>query len=114
MIFSKFRQTFHRFISPSSKSCLRRNLLELRRCLQENQDELQAALKKDLNKGFIDFYWSEMNHVYQEIQDCLDHLHTFTNEERKPTDWINMLNWTSSCVRYDPYGVEEKIENKLF
>ena len=52
----------------------KRNLLELRRCLEENQEELQAAIKKDLNKAFVDSYWSEFNHVYQEIQDCLDNL----------------------------------------
>ncbi len=73
--------------------------------LKENEQDLSDAIFQDLHKSNFEFYWTELQEVYQEIQDCLDDLHTFVEEEWKPTDWINHLNWSSSRVRHDPYGL---------
>jgi len=81
----------------------RRQLLLLRQMILDNEEEICAALHKDLGKSPEEAYGSELGLVLSEIRYTLRHLRQWMRSRRVGT---NLVNWPSSSTVYrDPLGV---------
>lgn len=81
----------------------RRQLLSLRQMILDHEEEIYAALHKDLGKSPEEAYGSELGLVLSEISYTLQHLRHWMRPRRVGT---NLVNWPSSSTVYrDPLGV---------
>jgi len=81
----------------------RRQLLSLRQMILDHEEEIYAALHKDLGKSPEEAYGSELGLVLSEISYTLRHLRQWMRPRRVGT---NLVNWPSSSTIYrDPLGV---------
>ncbi len=78
-------------------------LKALKKTLHEHEDEILAALKKDLNKAPFEAYVSELHFVHEEINYMIKNIKKLSKPERKKSP---LLNFPSSSTLYkEPYGV---------
>ena len=81
----------------------RQQLLSLRQMILDHEEEIYAALHKDLGKSPEEAYGSELGLVLSEIRYTLQHLRRWMRPRRVGT---NLVNWPSSSTIYrDPLGV---------
>ncbi|MBP6310712.1 MAG: aldehyde dehydrogenase [Flavobacteriales bacterium] len=81
----------------------RKALKDLQTAIRSHEEELLAALHKDLHKPPFEAYTSEIGTVYQGLQHTLDHLKEWTRSEQVSTPLS--LQIASSSVTKEPLGV---------
>ena len=80
-----------------------KQLKQLKRLLLENEQEIYAALKKDLNKSSDEAYLTEFSPVLQEVDHHIKQLKNWTAIKRVPTP---IFLFPSSCfIQPEPLGV---------
>ena len=78
-------------------------LKKLKALLKENEYDILAALKSDLNKSPFEAYETEIGMVLGEIDYALKHLAEWTKPKRVRTPIMHFLS--SSRIYTEPYGV---------
>lgn len=81
----------------------KKQLVKLYRAIAAHEEEIFAALKKDLNKSAFEAYETEVGIVRAEITYMLRHLDTLARPRRRPTPLT--LFPGRSYVISEPYGV---------
>lgn len=81
----------------------RKVLRDLQSAIRSHEEELLAALHKDLRKPPFEAFISEIGTVYQGLQHALDNLKEWMRPEQVPTPLS--LQVASSSVRVEPLGV---------
>lgn len=82
----------------------KKNLLALQRLINENQEELCEALKKDLNKPALEVIGMEFGLILNSITFALNHLEEMS-KPKKVTPIIQGRALYSTYVQNQPYGV---------
>lgn len=78
-------------------------LLRLHAALQKYEENLSAALYRDLKKSAVEAYASEIGFVQAEIRFALRHLAAWMRPERRRTSWVNFPG--RSRISPEPKGV---------
>lgn len=77
-------------------------LTSLKTQLKANEERILAALAADLGKSTFEGYATELGLVYEEINTCLKHLHTWARPRRVRTPIVHFPS--SSKVHASPLG----------
>lgn len=80
-----------------------RQLNILKKAIEENEDEIITALKKDLNKPRFEAYETEIGIVLEEIRFTLKHIKKWARPKRVKTPILHFIS--KSYVVSEPYGV---------
>jgi len=80
-----------------------RALKALQTALPTFEDELMAALHRDLHKPDFEAYATEVGFVYDELRYTIKHLAKWAAPRRVPTPVVHFP--ASSHIHFDPYGV---------
>lgn len=80
-----------------------KQLKQLKRLLLDNEQEIYAALKKDLNKSSEEAYLTEFSPVLQEVDYHIKHLKNWSAKKRVPTPIY--IFPSTSYIQPDPLGV---------
>lgn len=80
-----------------------RQLAILKKAVREREQDIQDALKKDLNKDAFDAYAAEIGIVLEEVGHLAKHLPKWSAKKRVRTSLANFLS--SSYVYPEPYGI---------
>lgn len=93
------------FYSGATRSLeFRKNALRrLRKSIEQHEDALNEALRRDLNKSPSESYFCEIGLVYDEIRFHLKHLSRWMKEKKVPTPMAQF--WSKSFLSPEPYGV---------
>ncbi|WP_368505670.1 aldehyde dehydrogenase [Alkalihalophilus sp. As8PL] len=81
----------------------KKQLERLKEAMQQNEDELLEALKKDLNKTNEEAFLTELGPTYQEITHTLKHLKEWMKPEKVKTPASHV--GSIGKIHYEPYGV---------
>lgn len=80
-----------------------KQLTTLKKAIQENEQAIMDAIKKDLNKDPFDAYATEIGIVLEEMNYLIKHLPKWVGKKRVRTSLANFL---STSYRYaEPYGI---------
>ena len=78
-------------------------LLKLKACILRYEDEIHAALKKDLGKSDFESYMCETGMTLSELSYMIKHIFSFTKEKNV---WTPLAQFCSrSYKKPSPYGV---------
>lgn len=93
------------FYTHKTKSYqFRKNALtNLKNAVKEHEEEIFAALKKDLGKCRFESYATEIGFVIEEINHAIKHLKEWIRVKRVSTPTV--MQPASSQLYFDPYGV---------
>lgn len=80
----------------------RENLLKLKKIIEENQDFLNREIYKDFGKSAIESYITEIAFVLKDIDFYLNHLKSYSREEKVWTTITNLPG--SSKIIHEPCG----------
>ena len=78
-------------------------LKKLHTCVKKYEQEIAAALKKDLGKSGMESYMCETGMVLSEIRHMLKHIHSYAKDGRVRTPLAQFH--AVSCRKPSPYGV---------
>ena len=78
-------------------------LLKLKACILKYEDEIHAALKKDLGKSDVESYMCETGMTLSELSYMIKHIFSFTKEKRVRTPLAQFH--ARSYKKPSPYGV---------
>jgi aldehyde dehydrogenase (NAD+) len=79
------------------------NLKRLESCIKNNEEDILAALKKDLNKAPFEAYATEVGIVLEELRFVRKHLADWAVPKKVRTPVTNFLSY--SRIYSEPYGV---------
>lgn len=79
------------------------SLKKLMRSIQKHEEDITAALNKDLNKSAFEAYETEIGIIYNEIRDMIRNLPRWSRIKRVPTPITQFK--ASSYICSEPYGV---------
>lgn len=77
-------------------------LLRLKRMITENESDIKAALKKDLNKSSFESYATEIGYTLHSITKTLKYLKKWMKVEKVKTPFYHFF--TKSYIQRDPLG----------
>ncbi len=78
-------------------------LTRLKECIEKYEDQIKAALNKDLGKSAFEGYMCEVGLVLSEISHMIKHVRSYAGEKRVPTPLT--LFPANSYKKPSPYGV---------
>ncbi len=80
-----------------------KQLKNLRRAVMENEEDILAALQKDMGKASFEAYLTEITLVLEEIRYTLQNIRKWSKRQKVKTPLINFLS--RSYLYPEPYGV---------
>lgn len=92
------------FLTGKTKdySFRKKQLLKLKTVIEENEEKILDALRKDLGKCSLEAYTSEIGFVLRDIEFTLKHLKKNMKSKKVKTDFINFP--AKSIITPEPYG----------
>lgn len=80
-----------------------KHLKKLRKIIRENEPQIIAALRQDLNKPEAEIWLAEINTTIEELNTIIKNLRYWAKPKRVSSKWINFpsKDWIAS----EPYGV---------
>ncbi len=78
-------------------------LKKLRKLVVQYEQEMYAAIYKDFQKSEHDTFLTEIQIIYQDIDEAILSLYTWAQPESVRTNFVNLP--AKSWVQYEPYGV---------
>ena len=101
-IVNKQREFFEQGKTLSYES-RKQALIKLKNCIRQNEDEIKAALKKDLGKSEFESYMSEIGLFYSTVDYNLKHLKKWMKPKKCGTPLT--ISPARSKTVASPYGV---------
>jgi aldehyde dehydrogenase (NAD+) len=81
----------------------REALKNLMASIRQHEEEINTALKKDLNKAPFETYASELGLVYTELKDAIKNIYRWSRRKRVRTPLVHFKS--TSYLVSEPYGV---------
>ena len=81
----------------------RKQLVNLRKCVVDNEKAICEALKKDLHRNVHDSFLAEIVTVNNEIVHALDHLEEWSQDEYPSKSLLEMMSTLK--IRKEPFGM---------
>lgn len=78
-------------------------LLKLKNAIEDNENEIMAALKKDLNKSRYESFLTEIGFLYNEIKDMIKNVDLWAAPVKEKTPLTH--TGAKSYIYKEPYGV---------
>jgi aldehyde dehydrogenase (NAD+) len=78
-------------------------LKKLKGSIERHEEDINKALKKDLNKAPFESYASEIGLIYSELKDVIKNLHRWSRKKRVRTPLVHF--YSTSYQVSEPYGI---------